>query len=170
VRTTTLVLDQSMQPINIVPWQRALSYVLRERADVLEEYDVAVHPWMQMPAVVRLNHSISRSKQRVKFSRANVLMRDRCRCQYCGVKFSARDLTFDHVVPRCQGGKTVWENIVMACWPCNDGKGGRRPEQADMRLIRQPVRPSWVPHYNPRLKLTEVPPEWRNYWTVELEP
>jgi 5-methylcytosine-specific restriction endonuclease McrA len=164
------VLDQSMQPINIVPWQRALSYVLRERADVLEEYDVAVHPWMQMPAVVRLNHSISRSKQRVKFSRANVLMRDRCRCQYCGVKFSARDLTFDHVVPRCQGGKTVWENIVMACWPCNDGKGGRRPEQADMRLIRQPVRPSWVPHYNPRLKLTEVPPEWRNYWTVELEP
>jgi 5-methylcytosine-specific restriction endonuclease McrA len=159
-----------MQPINIVPWQRALSYVLRERADVLEEYDIAVHPWIQMPAVVRLNHNVSRGKQRVKFSRANVLMRDRCRCQYCGLKFPARELTFDHVVPRSKGGKTTWENIVMACWPCNDAKGGRSPYEADMRLLREPVRPSWVPYYNPRLKLHEVPPEWRSYWTVELEP
>jgi hypothetical protein len=39
-----------------------------------------------------------------------------------------------------------------------------------MRLLREPVRPSWVPYYNPRLKLHEVPPEWRSYWTVELEP
>jgi len=166
---TTLVLDQSMQPINIVSWHRAVGMMLTGSADVLEEYDQLVHPWIQMPAVVRLKHNVSRGKQKVKFSRANVLMRDRCRCQYCGGKFSARDLTFDHVTPRCQGGKTVWENIVMACWPCNDGKGGRRPEQADMRLIRQPVRPSWVPHYNPRLKTCDVPPEWRCYWTVELE-
>jgi len=169
MQTATLVLDSGYQPINIVPWQRAVSYLARARADVLEEYGALVHAGVQMPAVVRLNHQVSRGRQRVKFSRANVLMRDRCRCQYCGQRFAAKDLTFDHVVPRCQGGKTEWTNISMACWSCNDAKGGRRPEQADMRLLRQPVRPSWVPYYNPKLRASEVPPEWRGYWTVELE-
>jgi 5-methylcytosine-specific restriction endonuclease McrA len=47
------------------------------------------------------------------------------------------------VLPRSKGGKTVWENIVMACWPCNDAKGGRRPYEVNMKLLREPVRPSW---------------------------
>jgi|PlaIllAssembly_1097288.scaffolds.fasta_scaffold52347_1 5-methylcytosine-specific restriction endonuclease McrA len=166
----TLVLDQSLQPINIVSWHRAVGMMLTGSADVLEEYDQLVHPRMQMPAVVRLHRPIERHKQKVKFSRANVVLRDRNRCQYCGRQFPTKELTFDHVIPRSRGGKTVWENIVMACWPCNDAKRNRLPHEADMRLLRQPVRPSWVPHYNPRLKQSEVPPEWRNYWHVELEP
>jgi hypothetical protein len=39
VPTTTLVLDQALQPVNVVLWQRTMCYVLRERADVLEEYN-----------------------------------------------------------------------------------------------------------------------------------
>ena len=167
---TTLVLDSGMQPINIVPWQRAASYITRDVCSVLEEYDSQVHVDMQMPAVVRLNRSVARGKRRVKFSRANVLMRDRNRCQYCGQPFPPQQLTFEHVIPRCQGGKTEWSNIVMACWPCNDAKGGRTPAQADMRLLRRPERPSYVPWYNPKLRAKEVPPEWMGYWTVELEP
>ena len=38
--------------------------------------------------------------------------------------------TFDHVVPRSQGGATTWENVVIACAPCNRQKGGRTPAQA----------------------------------------
>jgi 5-methylcytosine-specific restriction endonuclease McrA len=167
--TSTLVLDSGFQPINVVPWQRAMAYILRDRCDVVEEYDAVVHADVQMPAVVRLNHSISRGRQKVKFSRSNVLMRDRGRCQYCGHKVPASDLTFDHVVPRCQGGKTEWTNIVMACYSCNQAKAHRTPAQADMRLLRQPVRPSWIPSYNARLKLKDVPKEWQDYWVVELE-
>ena len=167
--TSTLVLDQAMQPVNVVPWQRAMGYVLRDVVNVLEEYGTVVHAGVQMPAVVQLNHAISRTRQRVKFSRQNLLARDRYRCQYCGRRFASGDLTYDHVIPRSQGGKTTWENIVLACVACNRAKGGRTPVQADMRLLRAPVRPTWIPSYNPRLRVKNVPAEWRDYWTVELE-
>lgn len=168
----TLVLDSNWQPINAVPWERAAGYVIRGRALVLEEYDEAIHPAMQAPAVVQLTHVVSRTRQKVKFSRVNVLARDRYRCMYCGRRFSAADLTYDHVVPRSQGGKTTWENIVSSCYACNQAKADRTPQQADMRLLRKPERPSWVASFNPRLRvpLADVPREWRNYWTVELEP
>jgi len=166
----TLVLDQSYQPVNAVSWQRAMSYLARGKADVLKEYAVEVHATALMPAVVRLHTGVHRGKQKVKFSRQNVMARDRGRCQYCGDKLSAADLTYDHVIPRAQGGKTTWENIVMACIPCNRAKANRTPQQAEMRLLRQPERPTWVPRYNARLQSKDVPEEWREYWTVELEP
>jgi 5-methylcytosine-specific restriction endonuclease McrA len=166
----TLVLDQGYLPVNVVSWQRAMSYIARDRAAVLEEYDALVHDGVQMPAVVRLSRPVARHTQRVKFSRANVLARDRWRCQYCGQRFRGDELTYEHVVPRSQGGRTTWENIVMACVACNRRKGNRTPAQAEMKLLRPPARPSWVPRYNQRLQAREVPVEWRDYWTVELEP
>jgi 5-methylcytosine-specific restriction endonuclease McrA len=166
----TLVLDQGYLPVNVVSWQRAMSYIARDRAAVLEEYDALVHNGVQMPAVVRLSRPVARHTQRVKFSRANVLARDRWRCQYCGQRFRGDELTYEHVVPRSQGGQTTWENIVMACVDCNRRKGNRTPAQAEMKLLRPPARPSWVPRYNRRLQTREVPVEWREYWTVELEP
>jgi 5-methylcytosine-specific restriction endonuclease McrA len=166
----TLVLDQGYLPVNVVSWRRAMSYIARDRAAVLEEYEALVHDGVQMPAVVRLSRPVARHTQRVKFSRANVLARDRWRCQYCGQRFRGDELTYEHVVPRSQGGRTTWENIVMACVACNRRKGNRTPAQAEMKLLRPPTRPAWVPRYNPRLQARDVPVEWRDYWTIELEP
>ena len=84
-------------------------------------------------------------KRGVKFSRNNVFARDDFRCQYCGARKSARELNYDHVVPRVQGGKTVWENIVASCYDCNGMKRGRTPEQAGMKLLRAPVKPRSLP-------------------------
>ena len=33
---TTLVLDQGYQPINLVPFTKALAYIFRDKVDVLE--------------------------------------------------------------------------------------------------------------------------------------
>ena len=33
--------------------------------------------------------------------------------------------TVDHVIPRTKGGQDVIENVVLACWPCNQSKGNR---------------------------------------------
>lgn len=166
----TLVLDQSYRPVNVVTWQRAVIKLMNDRAEVLEEYDSEIHGGMQKPAVIRLNRIVHRDKQRVKFSRANLLARDRSRCQYCGKRLPPSELTYDHVVPRSQGGKTVWENIVMSCVPCNVAKANRTPAQAEMKLLSKPQRPSWVPIYHPKLRVGQVPPEWRDYWNVELDP
>jgi len=167
----TLVLDQGYQPINLVPWTRAMSYIARGKVDVLEEYEQEVHFNMGMPAVVRLNHNIDTKKKRIKFSRQNVLARDRFRCQYCGAGGRNVVLTFDHVLPRSRGGRTEWENIVMACQACNARKANLTPQEAGMHLRVQPVRPTWVPSFNVVLQNIElIPVEWREYWTRELMP
>ena len=167
----TLVLDMGYQPINTVPFTRALSYIAKGKVEVLEEYEQPIHPDWKAPAVVRLTHWIQPFKSRVKFSRQNVLARDRWRCQYCGERKATRELTFDHVVPRAQGGRTVWENIVMACVACNAHKADRTPEQAGMKLRKRPVRPAWLPIFNMALsQVVSIPPEWRDYWTTELQP
>lgn len=72
--------------------------------------------------------------------------RDSQLCLYCGRQLTRYQLTRDHVVPRSQGGKDIWENVVSACLPCNTRKGGRTPAQAHMPLLAVPYRPSWVEH------------------------
>ncbi len=165
----TLVLDMGYQPVNTVPFPKALRYVVKGKVDVLENYDLPIHPDWQMPAVVRLTGWMRGRKTTVRFSRQNVFARDRWRCQYCGQRAPTDLLTFDHVVPRSRGGKTCWENIVIACVPCNRKKGNRRPEEVGLRLRKKPERPTWLPMFNMGLKeMFEVPPEWRDYWIVEL--
>lgn len=72
--------------------------------------------------------------------------RDAYLCLYCGQQFNRSRLTRDHVLPRSQGGKDVWENVISACLSCNTRKGGRTPTQANMPLLAVPFRPSWVEH------------------------
>jgi len=70
---------------------------------------------------------------------SEVFVRDGYRCRYCGSK--DEKLTVDHIIPRCQGGNGAISNLVTACWPCNNKKSGRTPEQAGMSLKQPPVTP-----------------------------
>lgn len=84
----------------------------------------------------------ARGHAKPKFSRRNVFLRDRNVCQYCGKHFKdSRMLNIDHVVPRAQGGESVWTNVVLSCVKCNDRKRDRTPEQAGMHLVRRPGLP-----------------------------
>jgi len=51
-----------------------------------------------------------------------ILRRDGYRCAYCGVTAKERRLEVDHIVPVSRGGKSVDDNLVAACWQCNNGK------------------------------------------------
>jgi hypothetical protein len=87
---------------------------------------------------------------REEFPLTNELLfrRDRHTCAYCGGRFASRDLSRDHVVPRVQGGRDVWTNVVTACRPCNQRKGGRRPEQTrNMQLLFVPYAPCLWEHF-----------------------
>jgi 5-methylcytosine-specific restriction endonuclease McrA len=170
----TLLLNQGYEPVGTISWQRAICLLTLGKVEVVEEYDRdvrSVYLVIKMPAVVRLISRLRRRKQRVKFSRQNVLARDRWRCQYCGQKKKTAELTYDHVIPRSRGGKTCWENIVTACQDCNARKGDRTPEQAGMKLRSRPERPTWVPVFT--IQLTgSVPDQWASYiyWSSELLP
>lgn len=167
----TLVLDIGYQPLNAVPLSKALRYIAKGKVEVLEEYaDFPIHPEWKAPAVVRLTHWIQPNIRHVKFSRQNLLARDRWKCQYCGQRRPMRELTFDHVVPRSRGGATNWENIVTACFSCNVGKANCTPKEAGLALLRKPVRPKWLPIFTVSMRnVLSIPPEWRDYWHVELE-
>jgi hypothetical protein len=74
--------------------------------------------------------------------RTYLFRRDRNMCAYCGEVFKAQELTIEHITPVAQGGKNGWENLVTACRRCNQKKGCRTPEQANMPLLYVPYRPS----------------------------
>jgi 5-methylcytosine-specific restriction endonuclease McrA len=70
--------------------------------------------------------------------------RDANVCMYCAERFRTSDLTRDHVEPLSQGGSDLWTNVVTACRRCNNHKGGRRPEQANMQLVAVPFTPTYA--------------------------
>lgn len=170
----TLVLDMGFQPVGIVPWQQAITLLFSDKAEIVEEYDGEVRSAylvIKIPAVIRLLNKICRRSKPVKFSRVNIYARDDYRCQYCSRKCSMAELTYDHVVPKSQGGKTTWTNIVSACEACNGRKAGRTPEQARMRLLKKPVEPTATPSLVIRVSHSSAPEAWRDYlyWTGELD-
>ena len=126
-----------------------------------------------VPRIIRLLGYDKLPRQEVKFNRRNIFARDSNHCQYCGKKFPTTDLSLDHVLPKSQGGKSSWENIVCCCIRCNVKKGGRTPEQARMQLKTKPVKPKRSPVINIRLA-EERYSSWKQfldtaYWTVELK-
>lgn len=159
----TLILTQGYLPHRIVGWQKAITMYVTGKVELVETYDELIRPAsprLHMPAVVRLVEACRYHVPKVRFSRANVLARDGFRCQYCGGQFLSKDLTFDHVVPRSQGGRTSWTNIVTACRPCNTHKGNRTPEQAGMTLLSRPTRPASLP-FGIFRKGAGVPGPWK---------
>lgn len=177
----TLVLDVGMRPIDRISWTDAITQIVaKKKALVIEEYPdryISTVNWtVKMPSVIMLLVPIRKSRA-IKFSRHSVYARDKGRCQYCGERARKSEFQYEHVIPKSQGGRTCWENIVVSCMECNQRKGGRTPEQAGMRLLSKPVRPRSLPDvgdhgmsFNPGM-----PETWKSYlrdhayWNAPLE-
>ena len=136
-----LVLNATYEPINVCTLRRAAVLLLKEKAELLEQREGALHSehmTLERPDVIRLVNyvRIPREAHRRKITRRAVLARDSWTCQYCGSTKSG--LTVDHVIPRSRGGKSVWENIVAACATCNRRKGNRLPREIHMHPKNSP--------------------------------
>ncbi len=191
----TLVLNRSYLPIHVTTVRRAFSLLYRGVARAVDEeyrtFDFRdwselsaagceavglVEGLIRIPRVILLVTFDRVPRREVRFSRHNIFLRDGGVCQYCGKRKPRSELNLDHVVPRAAGGVTSWENVVCACLDCNRRKGGRTPEQAGMRLMRRPRRPTWAPFVARNLSASCYR-EWRPflsgidgaYWNVELE-
>jgi len=198
---SVLVLNRLYMAIHVVGVRRAFGLLCRELAEVvhLEEgrfanYDFdswreiselraeekhphedwirAVNFEIQVPRVIRLLFYDRMPRRAVRLNRHTILARDEHRCQYCGRRLPASQLSLDHVVPRSRGGETTWDNVVCACLKCNVQKGGRTPNEALMRLWRKPHRPK----HSPLLILKLQNPKyecWKtwldaSYWEVRV--
>lgn len=162
----TLVLDAAFRPLHAVRWQRAMVLDLLDRVDVLEYYDAVVRTSRDafpLPAVVRHRGFVRKGPRRVALTRRNILARDGATCQYCGVRPGLRHLTLDHVLPSSRGGPSTWENLVVACGPCNRRKGDRTPREAGMPLARLPRRPEVLSLGREGMFGGGMPAEWADY-------
>jgi 5-methylcytosine-specific restriction endonuclease McrA len=159
-----LVLNASYEPINVCTVRRAAVLLLKGRAELVERSDECLRSErlaLDRPLVVRLVTyvRIPRDIHRRKITRKAVLARDAWTCQYCGSQRSG--LTVDHVIPRSRGGKSVWENIVAACGPCNRRKGNRLPIEIQMHPSSSPRAPG--PSIFIRVAAPRVPESWEPY-------
>ncbi len=143
-----LVLNASYEPLQLISVRRAVVLLLQEKAELVEAATQKLRASafsLDMPLVIRLVRYIKIPRRlRLPCSRRGVLARDHDTCQYCGEQPGRIFLTIDHVVPRSQGGQTVWDNVVTACRDCNHKKGGRTPDQANMTLRNKPRQPQYV--------------------------
>tara|TARA_Y100000766_G_scaffold258732_1_gene247152 strand:- start:24 stop:593 length:570 start_codon:yes stop_codon:yes gene_type:complete len=175
-----LVLNADFRPLNYFPlslwsWQDTIKAVCLNRVTIISEYEKSISSpstKIKLPSVIALKEYVPQ-KRIPAFTRFNVFLRDRFSCQYCGGRFSASDLTFDHVVPRSKGGRTNWTNVVAACSPCNLRKGNKLPGQCSIQPLSNPIAPNvWQLQENGRA----FPPNylhesWRDYlyWDSELQ-
>ena len=188
----TLCLNADYQPLatwplSLITAQEAVHALYRDKVVLVESWEGAFFRSpsraIAVPKVVALKTYASVNAD-PKFCRRSILLRDRYRCQYCGERFEARDLTFDHVVPRSAGGRTEWTNILTACIPCNSRKGARAANYSGrrgvagpdgrMRPLKAPRRPTCAELLRSGLEFlpNDVRESWADflYWHVELQP
>ena len=175
-----LVLNADFRPLSYFPlslwsWQDTIKAVCLKRVNIISEYESEVHSpsmTMKIPSVISLKEYVAPQRYPA-FTRFNVFLRDNFTCQYCHEKFSANELTFDHLIPKCLDGKTTWDNVVSACTLCNLKKGRKLLKFTAMKLNKKPTKPSSIQLQN---NGRNFPPNflhesWRDYlyWDTELQ-
>ncbi len=167
-----LVLNRLWQAVNIIGVKRAFGLLMMDHAQVVHADDDAIevlnaegwiahslaHPptddrdcihtvrmRLRLPSVILLRYYDRVPAKEVKFNRQNLFERDGHCCQYCGKVYTVKELNLDHVIPRMNGGRTSWENVVTSCVRCNSRKANRMPHQAGMHLLKKPTKPKWRP-------------------------
>jgi len=140
-----IVLNTDYTFLNVVSWRRAVCLIVKKKVEVLKYTDKTISNaektiTMKIPAVIKLIKAIrALYRNKVPFSKRNVMVRDNFTCVYCGSKES---LTIDHVLPVSRGGKSNFENCVTACKKCNSTKGNHTPSEVHMFLRKKPYAPT----------------------------
>lgn len=168
-KNIVLVLNRNWQAINV---QTPAEAFCQMATGVVTALDIQGHDWMvptrwedwrklpvrerdfsigtthgrlRVPTVIVLARFSRVPLKRPKFNARNLWERDGGRCQYTGRELRPGEGNIDHVVPRSRGGRTSWENCVLAAREVNTRKANRTPEEAGLQLLRAPSRPRDVP-------------------------
>lgn len=169
-----LLLNQTYEPLGTVSVARAVIMTFKNTVTIEElDGDRVLHSAraeFPVPSVIRRRTYINvrRRREASGTKRLRIYMRDKFRCQYCGDKRSAGELTLDHILPRSRGGDNSAVNIVTACVECNNRKGDRTPAEARMPLLtsqsalRVKLERVVLCHY------AEARAEWRKYLFMDV--
>lgn len=193
-----LCLNRNFYAIHVMNWERAMTLLYRGHASVLDEQfnRYSFDDWrdfsqlmkeypngvirtvnfkIAIPEIIVLEYYDELPDSEVKFTRKNIYHHYGSKCCYCGKKFNSTELNLDHVYPKCKGGKTGWENIVLSCIPCNTRKGSSTVEETNLTMHYKPSKPLWRPTYAVSLKSgMKIKVSWQKfidscYWEGSLD-
>jgi len=140
-----LLIDATYQVQSFIELKKALKHIYKDKVDVVSNWDEYIYfgkSKISYPAIVKLKIAVRRNYYTNNFSRTSLFKRDMGTCQYCGLELTRATITMDHVIPKSQGGDTSFANCVISCYACNNRKGNRTPEQANMTLLKKPAHPT----------------------------
>ena len=168
-KSVVLVLNRNWQAVNTTTPAEAFSSMMTDAATGLDvhgpDWMVPVKwlDWVQLPVrdedfsvgtvdglirvptVIVLSNFDRVPLKRPSFSLRGLWLRDGGKCQYTGRDLKMGEGNIDHVIPQSRGGETSWENCVLSDRVVNNRKAARTPQEAGLRLLRQPFRPATVP-------------------------
>lgn len=133
-----IAVGENMSPTK---WPEWLELPVREMDNAV----LTVHGPVRVPTVLVLARYDKVPKRRPKLSGRGIWDRDGGVCQYTGRKLSRDEGNIDHIMPRSRGGKTTWDNCVLADKRINSRKADRTPEEVGLRLQRKPGAPREMP-------------------------
>ncbi len=166
MKDKVLILNQDFSAIAICSVYKAFLLVYLEKAEMVSKSEIGslrtVTTTYPIPSVIRLQRYVHVPYHGIALSRHNIMRRDNYTCQYCG---NVKNLTLDHLMPRSRGGQTNWLNLVTACSRCNTRKGDRTPEEAGLKLIQKPIKPSL--QYFLKMQLTPTNQDWGMFLGVK---
>lgn len=141
-----MLLNQSYEPLTVCSAKKAVILIYLRKAELVEENPklcvrtvTKTFPW---PSVIRLKTYAKVPFININLTRKNILRRDEHKCSYCGR--GDLTLTLDHIKPKASGGLDTWINLTSACLLCNNKKGNRTPEEANMPLLKTPYKPNHI--------------------------
>lgn len=154
----TLILNSGFIPVRIASVEDAINLLYLKKAYPVIETENVYHSAflsIRVPSVLALFTYDHLHISKVFFTRLNVLYRDDLICQFCGKRFSVKDLTVDHLIPRSRWGEVYpnrdrrelnsWFNVVAACKWCNTKKGNLLLSELGWKLKKKPEEPKYLP-------------------------
>ncbi len=97
--------------------------------------------------------------------REEVILRAGNRCEYCRLSQIGQEATFhmDHVMPRADGGPTIFDNLALSCVSCSLRKWAHQ-------MAPDPDSGEEVPLFNPRRQVWTEHFRWDEELVVALTP
>jgi len=183
-----LVLNKIWIPIRVASVKRCLKLIFSNKASLVDPSDYSVYRWekwlsldttgddhvifttrdsIKVPEViVLLNYDKIYTKD-LRLTKKNIYIRDKYKCQYTGKQLNFDETNIDHIIPRSRGGMNTWENMVVCTKEINSLKGDKTPEEAGLKLITQPIKPSANGPHNlidPKFK---IPESWSRFVKIK---
>jgi hypothetical protein len=82
--------------------------------------ELAFEPAVQNPTVQRKKRYGNQKRR---------LLRERAACSWCGALLTLETARLDHIIPLSKDGSNGYDNLCLACAPCDEKKGNKMPHE-----------------------------------------